>query len=200
MSPRHTAEEALRTRTEIVDRAVHRASIEGLEGLTIGRLADELGLSKAGVIGPFGSKQALQLAALKRGLEIFRERVWDPAAELPAGRARLLAVCEGWIRYLERCPLPGGCFLTTASTEWDAREGPVHEAVATAQERWLGTLGAEAEVAVRAHELPGETDPAQLAFELNAIAMGLNQALQLLGDGEAPSRARRAQERLLAPA
>jgi AcrR family transcriptional regulator len=200
MSPRSSAFEAGRTRAAIVDRAVARASVEGLEGLTIGTLADELGLSKAGVVGPFGSKEALQLAVLERAFEIFKEDVWDPAAELPAGRKRLVAVCENWVDHLRRRVFPGGCFVTTAATEWDAREGPVHDAVAAAQRRWLATLRADAEVAVRARELPAGTDPAQLAFELNGVAMSLNQALILLDDDQAPARARRAVKRLLAPA
>jgi AcrR family transcriptional regulator len=197
MSPRHSAAEAAATRATIVDHGVARASIEGLEGLTIGTLAGELGLSKAGVVGPFGSKEALQLAVLKRATEIFREDVWDPAADLPAGRKRLVAVCENWISHLSRRVFPGGCFVTTAATEWDAREGPLHDAVAAAQGRWLATLRADAEVAVRAGELPPRTDPAQLAFELNGVAMCLNQMLVLFDDKKAPARARRAVKRLL---
>ena len=198
MSPRHSAEEALRTRATIVEVGTRQASIEGLEGMTIGRLADAVGLSKAGVIGPFGSKQALQLAVLDAAVRGFTERVWTPVAELPAGRARLLAACEHWIDYLADCPLPGGCFITTASTEWDARDGPVRDAVASAQWRWLGTLRADVEVAVRAGELPADTDPTEMAFELNGVAMSLNQAIQLFHDEHAPNRARRSVLRLLA--
>jgi AcrR family transcriptional regulator len=198
MSPRHSAEHALRTRVAIVEHGTRQASIEGLEGMTIGRLADALGLSKAGVVGPFGSKQALQLAVLSEAVRGFTERVWVPVAGLPAGRARLLGVCEQWVAYLADCPLPGGCFVTTASTEWDAREGPVRDAVAAAQRRWLDTLRADAEVAVRAGELPDETDPTELAFALNGIAMSLNQAIQLFHDDAAPARARRSMAQLLA--
>jgi hypothetical protein len=125
--------------------------------------------------------------------------VWDPAAELPAGRRRLEAVCDNWISHLTRRVFPGGCFVTTAATEWDAREGPIHDAVAAAQGRWLATLRADAEVALRAGELPRDTDPAQLAFELNGVAMSLNQALVLFEDKKAPARARRAVKRLLSP-
>ena len=183
----------------IVEHGTRQASIEGLEGMTIGRLAGALGLSKAGVIGPFGSKQALQLAVLGEAVRVFTEEVWVPVAGLPAGRARLRAVSEHWIAYLSDCPLPGGCFITTASTEWDAREGPVRDAVAVAQRRWLDTLRADAEVAVRAGELPDTTDPTELAFALNGIAMSLNQAIQLFNDDAAPDRARRTMARLLAP-
>lgn len=174
------------------------ASITGLEGLTIGRLAAELRLSKAGVVGPFGSKEALQLAVLDRAVELFRELVWTPVADLPPGRERLLATCEAWFRYLERCPLPGGCLVTTASVEWDARGGAVRDAVAAVQARWLRVLGAEAEVAVRAGELPADCDPDQLAFEIMGIGLSLNQAVQLFADPGAGDRARAAVRRLLA--
>ena len=198
MSPRHSAEDALRTRAAIVALGTQRASVEGLEGMTIGRLATELGLSKAGVIGPFGSKESLQLEVLNEAVRIFIRRVWTPVAHLPPGRTRLLATSERWIAYLADCPLPGGCFITTASTEWDARDGPLRDAVAAAQGRWLDTLRADAEVAVRAGELPADTDPAELAFELNGIAMSLNQAIQLFRDDAAPDRARRSLARRLA--
>jgi AcrR family transcriptional regulator len=196
MSPRHSAAEADRTRSAIVDTAVARASVDGLDGLTIGRLAADLRLSKAGVIGPFGSKQELQLAVLRRGAELFAELVWHPVADLPAGRTRLLATCERWYDYLASCPLPGGCLITTASVEWDTRAGPVHDAIARIQQRWLSTLAAEAEVATRARELP-DRDPAQVAFELNGIAMSLNMAVQLFGEPQARDRAQRALERVL---
>ncbi len=200
MTPRATADDAARTRSRIVRRAVDRASIEGLGGLSFGQLAKDLRLSKAGVAGPFGSKETLQLAVLERAIEVFREQVWEPAADMPAGRARLAAVCENWVGYLERCPFPGGCVITTASVEWDARSGPVHDAVVAAQARWLAALGADADVAIRTGELRASTDARQLAFELNGVGMSLNQAIQLFGDAEAPSRARRALDRLLAPA
>jgi AcrR family transcriptional regulator len=195
-----TADQGRQTRSRIIGRAVDRASIEGLESLSFGELAKDLRLSKAGVAGPFGSKEALQLAAFDRAVQIFREHVWDPAADMPAGRRRLEAVCGNWLSYLEHCPFPGGCVVTTASVEWDARSGPVHDAVATAQKRWLAVLSAEADVAIRTGELSPVPDARQLAFELNGIAMSLNQAIQLLGDSDAPNRARRALDRLMAAA
>ncbi len=197
--PRHTAEQAAQTRAAIVERAAERASVVGLEGLTIGSLAEDLGLSKAGVVGPFGSREELQLAAFRRAMAAFRERVWDPIAELPAGRERLAALCERWIAELQAPAYPGGCFMTTASTEWDARSGAVHDTVAKWVSLWLRTLSAEAEVAVRAGELPPDVDPDQFAFELNGLMMGLNQALRLTGDPAAADRARRSVGRLLVP-
>ena len=197
MSPRSSDVVARQTRDAIVEQALLVASVEGFDGLTIGGLAGDLGLSKAGVVGPFGSKQELQLAAFKRGIEQFVELVWEPVATLPAGLPRLKGICEQWIRYHERRTLPGGCLVTTASVEFDARGGALRDAVASAQGRWLATLAADAEVAVRAGELPADTDPREVALLINGLAMSLNQALLLFDDGDAPDRARRAVARLL---
>jgi AcrR family transcriptional regulator len=193
--PRRSREEAAQTRTAIIERAVETASIEGLEGVTIGRLADDLSLSKAGVIGHFGTKAELQRAALHRAQAIFLADVWEPAAGKPRGLPRLVAIADAWVRHLTDCPFPGGCFMSTASIEWDAREGDLHDEVRDGWQRWRERLALEARRARQAGEL--DADPEQVAFEMLAIAMGLNQSLQLLGDERAPTRARRALRRLL---
>jgi AcrR family transcriptional regulator len=195
--PRRSAAEALETRAAILDRSVALASIEGLEGLTIGRLATDLNMSKAGVLGHFGTKEDLQLAALESAMAIFRREVWEPAAEVPAGRERLLAICDGWLSYLGRDVFPGGCFVTAASCEFDDRPGRVRDAVVAQQTRWLRVLAAEARAAIRAGDLPRGTEPEDVAFGLNAIAMGVNQSLHLLGDAEALQRGWRAMRTLL---
>jgi AcrR family transcriptional regulator len=196
--PRRSIAEAARTRESIVARAVEVASVDGLEGLTIGRLADDLEMSKAGVIGQFGSKAELQSAALREASEIFRRDVWLPAADEPPGLPRLLAVCDRWIRHLASCPFPGGCFLTSASVEYDARAGALNEQIQDGLRRWRGTLRRDVKAAVENGELPPDTDPDQIAFELLGLMMGLNQALQLFGDRRAVARARRGVERILA--
>jgi AcrR family transcriptional regulator len=197
MSPRRSAAEAASTRTVIVERALSLGSVDGLEGLTIGRLADEIGMSKSGLIRHFGSKQGLQLAALDAAVDLFRREIWDRAAGEPVGLARLRALCEAWISYLERDLLPGGCFLTAAATEFDGRGGPVREATRKAWARWLRVLEGEARTAIEAGELPRDRDPAQIAFELNGIGMALNNALQLHEDRAGVGRARRAFEHAL---
>jgi AcrR family transcriptional regulator len=156
-------------------------------------------MSKSGLIRHFGSKEGLQLAALGAAIELFTREIWDPVGDEPPGLVRLRAICAAWISYLERGLLPGGCFLTAAATEFDGRAGPVRDATRKAWARWMRTLEAEARTAVEAGELPAGTDPAQVAFELNAIVMGLNNARQLHGDDAAPARARRAIERVLGP-
>ena len=173
--------------------------MDGLEGLTIGRLAGEIGMSKSGLIRHFGSKEGLQLAALDAAVDLFRREIWDRAAGEPPGLARLRALCEAWISYLERDLLPGGCFLTAAATEFDGRGGPVREATRRAWARWLRVLEGEARTAIEAGELPRDRDPAQIAFELNGIGMALNNALQLHEDRAGVERARRAFARVLSP-
>ncbi|MCK7623355.1 TetR/AcrR family transcriptional regulator [Streptomyces sp. RS10V-4] len=202
MSPRKSVAEARRTRERIVERSVAIASVEGLEGLTIGRLATDLGMSKAGVLGHFGTKQALQLAALEEAAVIFSRAVWEPAAGERPGLVRLRALCETWTTYLERerGAFPGGCFFTTASVEFDARSGPVRDTVARLLLLWRRRLIQEARTAVAQGELPAGTDPDQIGFELIGIFLALNQAKQLNADPSAEDRTRRALDRLLGPA
>lgn len=196
--PRRSNADAALTRASIIDRAVQTASIEGLEGVTIGRLADDLGMSKAGVIGHFGNKTDLQRAALHQARKIFTAEVWERAADKPEGLPRLRAICEAWIKHITHSPFPGGCFMCTVATEWDARQGALHDEVKDGWRLWLKVLAREAASARQHGDLPRDADPDQVAFELNAIAMGLNQSLQLFDDRRAPARARRAVRRVLA--
>lgn len=163
----------------------------GLEGLSIGGLADELEMSKSGLAGRFGSKEQLQLATLDHAVEVFRATVYEPAAAEPPGLRRLRAICDAWIDYLGDCPFPGGCFLTTASVEFDSREGEVKDRVKQVMARWLAVLEHEAAIAVDAGDLPGERDPADIAFTLNALAVGTNCDFQLHRDPRTLERARR---------
>jgi AcrR family transcriptional regulator len=195
--PRSSVAAARKTRESIVNRAVDVASVDGLEGLTIGRLAGDLAMSKAGVIGHFGSKTELQLAALDQAGEVFREQVWEPAAKESPGLERLLSICDHWIDHIARSAFPGGCFFTAASIEYDARDGVVHERVQAGLRQWRQVLRREVKAAVANGELPAETDPDQVVFELQGLVMGLNQAVQLFDDRRAPARARRAVRRIL---
>jgi AcrR family transcriptional regulator len=192
MSPRKSVVEALGTRSAILDRSVAIASAEGLEGLTIGRLAGELSMSKSGVLGHFGSKEALQLAVLDRAGEIFRAEVWEPALPAAPGLTRLRVLCESWVSYLERGVFPGGCFFVAAAHEFDGRKGAVRDAVEARFDTWRERLRKEAGRAVDAGDLPQGTDPGQLAFELLGLVMALNHAIQLHHDPQAPARARHA--------
>ena len=188
MSPRRSVEEASRTRRRLVERATHMASTEGLEGLTVGRVAEAASLSKSGVTRHFPTKEQLQLSAFSYAVELFTEDVWAPVASQPPGLPRLLALCEAWMDHLAGETFPGGCFLTAASAEFDGRSGPVRDAVAATLERWLGVLAGEARIAIEAGDLAPETDAGALAYQLNALALMANQARQLLGDDDAPAR------------
>jgi AcrR family transcriptional regulator len=197
MSPRKSAVEAGETRAAILDRAIDVASLEGLEGLTIGRLADDMRMSKAGVVGGFGSKEGLQLATLEGAIAVWRREVWDRVEEVEPGLPRLRAVCRAWVNYLVSDVFPGGCFLTAASFEFDGRSGPVRDAIEAAMTLWLRVLAGEARTAVEAGDLPAGTDPEQVAFELNALAVGANQSRQLQGAEDVGPRTLAAMTRVL---
>jgi AcrR family transcriptional regulator len=198
--PRRSREEATQTRNAILGRATALGSLEGLEALSIGRLADDLGLSKSGVYGHFGSKQRLQLSTVEAALASFQNEVWEPAAGEPAGLPRLRAVMDAWLSYLERSVFPGGCFLTAASLEFDDRPGPIRETVARGWKRWLRVLEHEVATAQDKGELDAGLDPGQVAFQLNSYVMAGNWAKQLYGGAEGLAASRAAIDRLLAPA
>ena len=180
------------TKQHILERAVNIASLEGLEGLTIGRLAGELEMSKSGLFAHFGSKEELQLAAVEAARMRFVEEVLKPALAAPRGYPRLMAICHAWLNYLVRAVFPGGCFFAAASFEFDGRPGPVHDAVAKAMSDWVLTLEKAVRLAKEEGHLDPRTDCAQIAFELNALFFGANFAIQLWRDGSAIRRAERA--------
>ncbi len=184
----------MRTRESILAEVVDEASVNGLDGVTIGTLAERLEMSKAGVIGPFGSKERLQLEALDRAAAIFREDVWEPALSEAAGRQRLEALIDAWLAHLSRPTFPGGCFLTQASADFDARPGPVRDSVRAIGRRWEAVIAGEVRTALEAGEVEG-VDPEQAAFEIYALAQGVNQAIQLQDDPAAVARGRVAMRR-----
>ena len=194
--PRRSAAAVADTRTEVLDVAVRRASVDGLEGLTIGRLAGELSMSKSGLFGLFGSKEELQVATFERAVEDFTREVWQPVAGREAGLPRLIALIDRWLAYHRRRTLPGGCFVTTATIEFDARPGPLRDAVARARRRMHAALEQDIRAAVDAGDLPADTGPADVAFALYALASAASQAIQLEEPG-ASARARRCMRALV---
>jgi AcrR family transcriptional regulator len=178
------------TRAAILDRAIDFASVEGLEGLTIGRLATELEMSKSGLFAHFGSKQELQLATVRAAAEHFREAVIEPALATPEGAPRLRAMAGAYIDRLDGDTYSGGCFWGATSAEYDDRPGPVRDAIAAALDTWLAELERQARIA-------GVSDPAGLAFELYAVVMGANSRFRLSGDRGAFEHARTIIDRLL---
>jgi AcrR family transcriptional regulator len=195
--PRRSQSAVAETRAAVTQAAVERASVEGLEGLTIGGLAAETEMRKSSVFSLFGSKEELQRATLQAAIEQFREEVWSPAADEEPGLPRLLAICDSWLDYHRREVMPGGCFLTTATIEYDARPGPMRNSVADTMKRWLDVLEREAAVALEAGDLPAGTDPADVAFQLNALAAAASYGFQLWRDPEVFARARRSMRAVL---
>jgi AcrR family transcriptional regulator len=195
--PRRSQAAVAETRAAVTQAAVNRASVEGLEGLTIGGLAGATEMRKSSVFSLFGSKEELQRAALEAAVDQFKREVWVPVADQQQGLPRLLALCDRWLDYHRREVMPGGCFLTTATIEYDARPGPLRDQIAATMKQWLGVLEREAAAAVEAGDLPADTDPADVAFELNALAAGASYGFQLWRDPEVLDRARRSMRRLL---
>jgi AcrR family transcriptional regulator len=179
-----------RTRDSILRTAVDLASLEGLEGLTIGRLADELKMSKSGLFAHFGSKQDLQLATVAMAREIFKEWVILPALARPPGMPRLWELLERWLSHVEAKVFSGGCFFTAASFEFDSRPGPVRTAIVEAMRQWLSTLTRAIEQAQKAGHINANLDPARFALEIYSMAVGAHWAFGLLGQRNALENAR----------
>jgi AcrR family transcriptional regulator len=181
-----------RTRQNILEVAVHIASAEGLEGLTIGRLATELAMSKSGLFAHFGSKEDLQLATIEAARVIFIDKVLRPAFETQRGLRRLWHLCDIWLGYVSSEVFTGGCFFAAASAEFDSRPGLVRDRIAAIMKEWLATLSRAVVDAQAAGQVAPQADPTQLAFEINALELGANWAFQLYADKQAFTRARAA--------
>jgi len=181
-----------RTRKSILDRAVDLASTEGLEGLTIGRLAEELKMSKSGLFAHFGSKEDLQIAVTEAAAERYIEEIFKPALAKPRGYPRLMAICESWLSYIRRGVFPGGCFFAAASFEFDSRPGAVRDLVRRLMDDWIGALEKAIRMAQDEGHIDRSVDPSQLAFELNSLFFGANFAYHLRDDKNALERAQRA--------
>ncbi|MCE6996844.1 TetR/AcrR family transcriptional regulator [Saccharothrix sp. S26] len=174
------------TRRQILRRAAEIASVEGLEGLSIGRLAGELEVSKSGVFAHFGSKEELQLATVRAAAAIFVRQVVDPALVEPPGLGRLTRLMDGWLAYSQNRTFPGGCFFYAVQAEFDARPGRVRDAIAGYAREW-NTYVRETVAAI-----PEVADPEQVAFELIAFLEMANAQSVLHDDPHAYDRARAA--------
>ena len=191
--PRRARAPGERSRRRILGQAARLATVEGLDGLSIGRLAEATGMPKSSVYVLFGSKEELQLATVEAARESFVEEVVTPAlGSGRPGRDRLAALCEGFLGYVQRRVFPGGCFFVATAAELGARPGRVHDLVASYQREWRDLLERTAREAAEAGELAPGTDPAQLAFELSVILAGTNIVAVLHDDDTAIDQARRA--------
>ena len=170
-APRRSRADGERTRGAILRAAASLATVDGLEGLSIGNLAAAIGMSKSGLYAHFGSKQELQLATVEEAGRIFVAEVVQPALAAPPGLAQLAAVCEAFFEHLQRRTFPGGCFFVGAALEMGTRPGPVKERVAAIQSGFTALIRGFAATALEQHELPASEDPDRLAFELNGIIL-----------------------------
>lgn len=192
-STEFVALDSLPPHASILHRAAEVASVEGLEGLSIGGLADELGLSKSGLFALFGSKEDLQLATIEAARKLYVQEVISPALAVGSGLVRLRALCEEFLSYLERRVFPGGCFFASAMAEFDGRpDGPVRDRIADCQTQWMDALERAAQAAIVQGQLRPDTDPKQLALELEAVLLAANWYFHLYRDTSYLRRAREA--------
>ncbi|MCC3317475.1 TetR/AcrR family transcriptional regulator [Nocardia africana] len=187
-----------RSRQAVTRRSIEIASVDGLDGLSFGRLAEDLGVSKAGIQTLFRTKEKLQLATVEAARELFVDTVVRPARDAPAGVARLRALVDEWIDYVQRPMFPGGCFLGANLPIFDSRPGPVRDALREQQRAWVALLTAQFRRAVAAGEI-ADVDPEVAGFEVAAVLNAVNVALRL-GDDAAVGMARQVVDRLLGKA
>ncbi len=188
------------TREAILVRSLSLASHLGLEGVTIGRLAEELDLSKSGLFAHFRSKEELQLQTLQRAADEFVEAVVKPALAVPRGERRVRALFEGWLRWPEVVPQPGGCIFVAAAVELDDRPGPARELLVRLQRDWLDVIATTVRAACSMGEFRRDVDPEQFAYEVYGIMLVCHHATRLLRDPKATERAEKAFTRLVGAA
>ena len=186
------------TRDRILEQAVRLASRDGLEGLTIGTLSSEMGLSKSGLFAHFGSKDELQIQVLQAAVARFEENVIRPALAVPRGEPRLRALFDNWLVWMDDPSMPGGCPLITAAVEFDDRPGSQREFLVAAQQRRFEFTTKAIRLAVEAGHFRSDLDPGQIAFEVDSLVHGYHYARRLLRNPKAGERVRVAFERLLA--
>ena len=183
------------TRAAVLDRAVDLASRIGLEGLSIGGLAGETGLSKSGLFAHFDSKQNLQLEVLRTSAERFVARVLSPALKKPRGVPRIRALFESWLSWSRS--MPGGCLFVAAANELDDQPGPLRDQLVAYQRDWIGALATAARIAVQERQFKKNLDATQFAYDFYSILLAYHHFSRLMSYRDAEARARRSFERLL---
>ena len=197
MAGRASAQAALETRRSVLKAAADLASVEGLDSVTIGRLAEIVQMSKSGVIGQFRTKEALQLETVELVFSDFRTRVWETVKRFPRGLPRLLAACDAWTEYAADPGYPGGCLMTQVTYDYDGRDGAVHEKLLEGRNQWRETLRADLTTAVEAGDLPENTDIESVVFGLESLASFITPARLLHGDTRAADRAYQGMRRII---
>jgi len=170
-----------RSRQAILETAARLATTDGLEGLSIGRLAEVLGISKSGLYAHFGSKEELQLATIETAVEIYNREIVEPALAARPGINRILRLCDAFFDFVGSGDFPGGCFFVYTSVDPANRREAIRTRLADEQRAWLGFIEQLIHEAVEIGDLP-DTDPKVLAFELDAIMIGADANFVLLGE------------------
>lgn len=176
------------TRARIVETALRSASIDGIEGITLGKVASDVGMSKSGLFAHFDSKEALQVDVLNAAAQKFAEVVVSPAFKAPRGEPRLRALFEHWLEWERHDSLPGGCIFVHAAAELDDRPGPAHDTLVAWQQRWMDTLTRAVQMSVEAGHFRNDLDAGLFAFQTYGIVLGYYHAVRLLRDPEARSK------------
>ena len=198
--PRRHRSDGERRRSAILSEAAQLATVEGIDGLSIGRLAEVVGMSKSGLYAHFGSKEELQLATIETANAVFEERVVEPASAAGTGLERLRGLAENFLRYVEDGVFPGGCFFASVAAEMDTRPGPVRDVAIQLTEGWLAGLEAAVRDAQAEGAIEASEDAAQLAFELDSYLLLANAQFVVRQEAEPIERARRALARRLSAA
>jgi AcrR family transcriptional regulator len=186
------------TRVAIIERAMAMASQVGLEGLSLGTLATDVGMSKSGLFAHFKSKQELQIQILDTAVERFNREVVGPAFRQPRGEPRIRAILESWMDWSRSRSLPGGCLFLSLSAELDDRPGPLRDRLQEFQRIWISGLETAVRMAVDEGHFRADLDTEQFAYDLFQIILGCHHFRQLMRDPQAEDRARRALDRLIA--
>jgi AcrR family transcriptional regulator len=198
--PRKPRSDGERSRQAILREAAKLATVEGISGLSIGRLAAAVGMSKSGLFAHFGSKEELQLATIETARAMFVAEVTEPALAAPTGSERLRALYERFLVHVEERVFPGGCFFASVATEMDTHPGPVRDSAVRFTEEWFGELVRAAREAQSEGAIDAAEDPEQLAFELDAFLLMANAQFVVSEQPAALDRARRSLERRLGDA
>jgi AcrR family transcriptional regulator len=188
------------TRATVLDAALTLASEVGLEQVTIGKLAERVGLSKSGLFAHFNSKDNLQVQLLQETIDRFVQLVVSPALKQPRGEPRVRALFDRWLEWPKADFQPGGCIFIAAATELDDKPGPARDLLVSSQKDWLDTIATAVRIAITEKHFRRDLDPQQFAHEAYSLALGYHYVHRLLNDPRAEARTRAAYERLIANA
>jgi AcrR family transcriptional regulator len=183
------------TRRTALSAALELASSDGLAGVTIGRLADHVGMSKSGLFAHFQSKEGLDIEILRAAIDRFTATVISPALKAQRGEPRVTTLFEGWLGWPEQ--FSGGCIFVAAAVELDDQPGPVREVLVSCQRDWVDTLAHATQIAVQQGHFRPDLDVRQLAHELYCLGLGHHMASRLLADPDGDARTRTSFERIL---